>query len=193
MKILLVEDDTLVSAALEKMLAAHHYITNLAEDGQSGLSLATCGEYDLILLDLQIPKLDGISLCQKLRSQGYSKPILLLTAKGSDADIVAGLDAGADDYVIKPYAPEALLARIRALLRRSGAILANDLNKSFQLTWGNLCLDLNSARVTFAEQVIPLTATEYNFLELFLRNPDRIFSRSAILDRIWGFEEAPTE
>ena len=193
MKILLVEDDTLVSAALEKMLAANHYITNLATDGESGLNLAIAGEYDLILLDLQIPKIDGISLCRKLRSQGYSKPILLLTAKGSDADIVAGLDAGADDYVIKPYAPEALLARIRALLRRSGAILPNSVNASSRLSWGNLCLDLNSGRVAFGEKVIPLTVTEYNLLELFLRNPDRIFSRSSILDRLWGFEDAPTE
>lgn len=193
MKILLVEDDTLVSAALEKMLAANHYITNLATDGQSGLNLAIAGEYDLILLDLQIPILDGISLCRKLRNQGYTKPILLLTAKSSDADIVAGLDAGADDYVIKPYAPEALLARIRALLRRSGAITTSNVNLSSHLNWGNLCLDLNSGRVTFGEQVIPLTATEYNLLELFLRNPDRIFNRSAILDRLWGFEDAPTE
>ncbi|MBE9226051.1 response regulator [Phormidium sp. LEGE 05292] len=193
MKILLVEDDTFVSTALEKMLAAHHYITDLATDGQTGLNLVTVGEYDLIVLDLQIPILDGISLCRKLRSQGYTKPILLLTAKGSDTDIVAGLDAGADDYVIKPYAPEALLARIRALLRRSGAIVSSDVQVSSHLTWGNLCLDLNSGRVTFGEQVIPLTATEYNLLELFLRNPDRIFNRSAILDRLWGFEDAPTE
>ncbi|MFB2833395.1 response regulator [Floridanema evergladense] len=193
MKILLVEDDTLVSTALEKMLAANQYITDLATDGQTGLNLAKTGEYDLIVLDLQIPKLDGISLCRELRSQGYSKPILLLTVKGSDADIVAGLDAGADEYVIKPYAPEALLARIRALLRRSGAIVGYDFNASSQLSWGDLCLDLHSGRVTFGEQVIPLTATEYKLLELFLQNPDRIFNRSAILDRLWGFENAPTE
>lgn len=193
MRILLVEDDTLVSTELEKMLAANHYITHLATDGQTGLSLALAGEYDLIVLDLLIPKLDGISLCRRLRNQGYNKPIILLAAKGSDVDIVAGLDAGADDYVIKPYAPEALLARIRALLRRSGAILTKDLKSSSRLIWGNLCLDLNSGRVSFAGEIIPLTVTEYNLLELFLQNPDRIFSRSAILDRLWGFEDAPTE
>lgn len=193
MRILLVEDDTLVSTELEKMLAANHYITHLATDGQTGLNLALAGEYDLILLDLLIPKLDGISLCRKLRNQGYNKPIILLTSKGSDADVVAGLDAGADDYVVKPYAPEALLARIRALLRRSGAIVTKDIKASSRLIWGNLCLDLNSGRVTFAEEIIPLTVTEYNLLELFLQNPDRIFSRSAILDRLWGFEDAPTE
>ncbi|MFB2939446.1 response regulator [Aerosakkonemataceae cyanobacterium BLCC-F154] len=193
MKILLVEDDTLVSAALQDLLAANHYITTLATDGQTGLNLAMAGEFDLIVLDLQIPKVDGITLCRQLRSQDYNKPILLLTAKNSDADIVAGLDAGADDYVIKPYQPKALLARIRALLRRSSAVLAQDVNQSSRLTWGNLCLDLNSGRVRFGEEVIPLTATEYNLLELFLRNPDRIFSRSAILDSLWGFDDPPTE
>jgi DNA-binding response OmpR family regulator/HPt (histidine-containing phosphotransfer) domain-containing protein len=189
MKILLVEDDTFMSAALAKMLAANHYTITLAADGQTGLEKAIAVEYDLILLDLQIPKLDGINLCRQLRAQGYHKPILLLTAKDSNADIVAGLDAGADDYVIKPYAPEALLARIRALLRRSG----ESASPPSTLTWGELCLDLTSGKVTLGEQVIPLTATEYNLLELFLHNPNRIFSRNAILDRLWGFDDAPSE
>ena len=189
MKILLVEDDTFISAALAKMLAANHYTIALAADGQTGLEKAIAVEYDLILLDLQIPKLDGINLCRQLRSHGYRQPILLLTAKDSNADIVAGLDAGADDYVIKPYAPEALLARIRALLRRSGA----SASQPSTLTWGELYLDQTSGKVTFGEQVIPLTATEYNLLELFLQNPNRIFSRSAILDRLWGFDDAPSE
>lgn len=187
MKILLVEDDTLMRAALAKLLAAHDFAIAQASDGQTGLELATAIEYDLILLDWHIPKLDGINLCRKLRSQGYTKPILLLTAKNSNADIVAGLDAGADDYVIKPYNPEALAARIRALLRRSGAL------GSQTLSWGELCLDSTSAKVTCGEQVISLTATEYNLLELFLQNPNRIFSRSKILDRLWGFDDAPTE
>jgi len=189
MKILLVEDDTFMSAALAKMLAANHYTITLAADGQTGLEKAIAVEYDLILLDLQIPKLDGINLCRQLRAQGYHKPILLLTAKDSNADIVAGLDAGADDYVIKPYAPEALLARIRALLRRSG----ESASPPSTLTWGELCLDLTSGKVRLGEQVIPLTATEYNLLELFLHNPNRIFSRNAILDRLWGFDDAPSE
>lgn len=191
MKILLVEDDTLLSAALAKVLGANHYQIDLAIDGQAGLNLATVVEYDLILLDVQVPQLDGISLCRQLRSQGYRKPILLLTAKDSDADVVAGFDAGADDYISKPCAPEVLLARMRTLLRRSGALSPG--SSTATLTWGNLCLDLNSGRITFGEQVISLTATEYNLLELFLRNPDRIFSRSAILDRLWGFDDAPTD
>jgi DNA-binding response OmpR family regulator len=187
MKILLVEDDRLIRSALAQLLAAHDCQIALASDGQTALELATAIEYDLILLDWHIPKLDGISLCRKLRSQGYTKPILLLTEKNSNADIVAGLDAGADDYVIKPYNPEALAAKIRALLRRSGALTSQT------LCWGELCLDLTSAKVTCGGEVISLTATEYNLLELFLQNPNRIFSRSKILDRLWGFDDAPTE
>ncbi|HBK96389.1 MAG TPA: multi-component transcriptional regulator [Microcoleaceae bacterium UBA10368] len=194
-KILLVEHDRLLSATLLKVLGTHHYTIDLASDGQAGLDLATIVEYDLILLDLQVPKLDGITLCRQLRSQGYRKPILLLTANDSDADVVAGFDAGADDYISKPCATEALLAMMRTLLRRSKALSLGSTNNPSAniLTCGNLCLNLDSGRVTFGEQVIPLTATEYNLLELFLRNPDRIFSRSAILDRLWGFDDAPTD
>lgn len=195
MKILLVEDDPLLSKVLTNVLEANRYVIDVAIDGQAGLDLATVVEYELILLDVQIPKLDGISLCQKLRSQGYYKPILLLTANDSDAEVVAGFDAGADDYLSKPCAPEVLLAKIRTLLRRSQALSPGNAAKdsSATLIWGNLCLDMDSGRVTFGEQVISLTATEYNLLELFLRNPDRIFSRSAILDRLWKFDDAPTD
>ena len=194
-KILLVEDDTLLSATLAKVLQANDYTIDTASDGQTGLDLATLVEYDLMVLDVQVPKLDGISLCRQLRSQNYRKPILLLTANDSDADVVAGFDAGADDYINKPCGTEVLLARIRTLLRRSKAVSPGSFAKdsSTTLTWGNLCLDMDSGRVTCDEQVISLTATEYNLLELFLRNPDRIFSRSAILDRLWGFEDAPTD
>lgn len=135
MKILLVEDDVLLSAALAELLSANRYTIDVASNGQTGLDLAISVEYDLILLDWLIPKLDGINLCRQLRKQGYRKSILLLTGKNSNADIVAGLDAGADDYVIKPFNQEALLARIRSLLRRSGV------SDSSTLTWGNLCLD----------------------------------------------------
>ncbi|WP_448269546.1 response regulator [Nostoc sp. DSM 114159] len=187
MKILLVEDDVLLSTALFELLSANHYTIDIASNGQAGLELALSTEYELILLDWLIPKLDGITLCRQLRKQGYRKSILLLTGKNSNADIVAGLDAGADDYVIKPFDPEALLARIRSLLRRNGAI------SSSILTWGNLCLDPSAGRVTSNQQEILLTATEYKLLELFLQNPDRIFSRAVILDRLWGFGDAPTE
>ncbi|KAF3884637.1 MULTISPECIES: response regulator [Nostocales] len=187
MKILLVEDDIAVSTALAKLLSANHYSVDLANDGQTGLDLAMSDRYDLILLDWLIPKLDGINLCKQLRAQGYHKPILLLSAKNCHADIVVGLDAGADDYVTKPYNLEALLARIRSLLRRSGTLSRST------LSWGNLCLDRISGKVTCHEQDIALTATEYKLLELFLQNPHRIFSRRMILDRLWGFDDAPIE
>ncbi|MEG3861952.1 response regulator [Microcoleus sp. herbarium12] len=194
-KILLVEDDTLLSATLAKVLEANDYTIDRASDGEEGLDLATLIEYDLILLDVQVPKLDGISLCRQLRSQNYRKPILLLTANDSDADVVAGFDAGADDYINKPCGTEVLLARIRTLLRRSKAVSPGSfaIDSSTTLTWGNLCLDMDSGRVNCGEQLISLTVTEYNLLDLFMRNPDRIFSRSAILDRLWGFEDAPTD
>ncbi|MEH2352713.1 response regulator [Nostoc sp.] len=187
MKILLVEDDVLLSTALFELLSANRYTIDIASNGQAGLELALSTEYELILLDWLVPKLDGITLCRQLRKQGYRKSILLLTGKDSNADIVAGLDAGADDYVIKPFNPEALLARIRSLLRRNEAI------SSSTLTWGNLCLDQNAGRVTCNEQEIPLTAKEYKLLELFLQNPDRIFSRAVIIDRLWEFDDTPTE
>jgi DNA-binding response OmpR family regulator len=194
-KILLVEDDRLLSTALTKLLAANHYAIDVADNGQIGLDLATTVEYDLILLDVEIPKLDGISLCRKLRSQGYRQPILLLMADDSDAVAIAGFDAGADDYIRKPCAPEILLARIRTLLRRRSALLPQNSapDSSTTLTWGELCLDWDAGRVTLGEQVIALTVTEYRLLELFLRHPDRIFSRSAILDQLWGFDHAPSD
>lgn len=194
-KILLVEDDRLLSAALTKVLEANHYAIDLADNGQTGLELATAVAYDLILLDVQVPQLDGLTLCRKLRAYGYHQPILLLTANDSDTAAIAGFDAGADDYISKPCAPEVLLARMRTLLRRSGLSVPKSRAETSHtpLTWGKLCLNLNSGRVTLGEQVIALTATEYNLLELFLRNPDRIFSRAAILDRLWGFADAPTD
>jgi DNA-binding response OmpR family regulator len=194
-KILLIEDDRLLSATLAKVLEANNYTIDRAIDGQAGLDMASAVEYDLILLDVQVPKLDGISLCRQLRSQGYRQPILLLTTNNSDADVVALFDAGADDYISNLCATEVLLARIRTLLRRSKALSpeGSAKNSSAKLTWGNLCLDLDSGRVRFGEQLISLTATEYNLLELLLRNPDRIFSRSAILDRLWGLYDTPSD
>lgn len=179
MKILLVEDDEPVVAVLLEVLTAQHYTVDVATDGQIGLELATNWDYKLILLDSQIPKLDGICLCRALRAQGFQKPILLLTAKDSSADVVQGLDAGADDYVTKPYDLSELLARLRALLRRRETSLVPTV-----LTWEKLHINLNAASVTYAEQPLALTPKEYGLLGLFLRNPHRAFSRSDILDRL---------
>jgi DNA-binding response OmpR family regulator len=186
-KILLVEDDELIGSALFEALVAHHYTVDVAADGQAGLELATTFEYDLILLDWLIPKLDGISLCRQLRSKGYQKAILLLTAKDSNSDIVQGLDAGADDYIVKPYDLSALMARIRALLRRGSSPVTT------VLTWGDLCLNPVSGEVSYGENLLSLTPKEYSLLELFLRNPQRVFSRSAIIDRLWSWDGSPAE
>lgn len=188
MKILLVEDDTLTVSLLTQALNSHNYNVNAAADGETALHLVQAYDYDLIVLDVLIPKLDGISLCRKLRSSGCQMPILLLTALDSSNDRVQGLEAGADDYVVKPFNLEELIARIRALLRRGKATLS-----STNLTWEKLEVNPDTTEVTYAEKVLHLTPKEYNLLELFLRNPRRIFSRSAILDRIWSAGEFPQE
>lgn len=187
MKILLVEDDRAIAALLWANLTTHRYAVDLARDGQLALDFLMQWDYDLILLDVLIPKLDGISLCRQLRSQGNSTPILMLTAQNSNEDAIAGLDAGADDYVIKPFNPNQLLARIRALLRRGSIATAP------VLSWGYLCLDPTLMQVTYKQQEITFRPKEYTLLELFLRHPQRIFSRTAIIDRLWSIDQSPSE
>ena len=188
MKILLVEDDTITVNLLTRALNSQSYNVNTAGDGETALQLARAYDYDLIVLDVLIPKLDGISLCRELRSSGCQMPILLLTALDSRSNLVQGLEAGADDYMVKPFNIEELMARIRALLRRGKAALS-----STSLTWENLQVNPDTTEVSYAEKVLHLTPKEYHLLELFLRNPQRIFSRSAILDRIWSAGEFPQE
>ena len=187
MKILLVEDDKFVAELLTSALSSQHYLVDLATDGQAGWELAEAFEYDLILLDLMLPKLDGISFCQQRRQQGDRTPILLLTGHDTSNNKVMGLDAGADDYVVKPFDLHELLARIRALLRR-GSLTTMPI-----IQWENLRFDPNNCEVTYKGQFLHLTPKEYALLELFLRNTQRIFSQSALLDHLWSFEEPPSE
>jgi DNA-binding response OmpR family regulator len=187
MKILLVEDDWEISQLLAEILNEHQYVVDIATDGQAGWDFVKACNYDLILLDLGLPKLDGLSFCSQLRAKDYRMPILMLTARDTSAAQVAGLDAGADDYVIKPYKLEELLARIRALLRRKGSYLSTILN------WKDLCLDPSSCQVTYKDRILKLTPKEYRLLELFLRNGNRVLSRSTILDNLWSFDEPPEE
>jgi DNA-binding response OmpR family regulator len=185
-KILLVEDDSAIRVLIEKALRPHHTVA-VAEDGRSALALVEQTDYDLLLLDIEIPELDGISVCKRLRNEGCQVPILLLTAKDQVSDRVLGLDAGADDYMVKPFHIPELLARIRALLRR-GRTAATSV-----VIWGNLHLDCLTNEIRYEDQPLRLTPKEHGILELMLLNPQRIFSRSAMLDRLWELGEPPTE
>lgn len=187
MKLLLIEDDERVCEALVEYLTDQSYSVDIACDGQAGLEMAIEVRYALILLDIMLPKLDGITLCQKLRQEACKTPVLILTAKDTNTDKVIGLDAGADDYVVKPFDLEVLSARIRALLRRGDSPIA------LVLEWGNLSLNTNTCEAIYQEKKLTLTPKEYRLLELFLRNGRRVFSRSVILDHLWSFEELPTE
>ena len=187
MKILIVEDDETIASVLAEALTTHHYTVETAADGLTGLELVQAFHYDLLVLDIILPRLDGMTLCRQVRSHGLQMPILLLSAKDSSADRVMGLKAGADDYVVKPYDLSELIARIQALLRRGNSTLRA------LLTWENLQLDPQANQVTYGGKLLHLTPKEYAILELFLRNRQRIFSRSAILDRIWLSGEFPQE
>ena len=186
-RILLVEDDERIAKALAEALTDRRYIVDTATDGQLGWEFVESFPYDLAILDLMLLKLDGVSLCQKMRRNGYSLPILMLTAKDTSTDKVVGLDAGADDYVVKPFDLEELMARLRALLRRGNSSLPA------VLEWENLRLDPSICKVTYHDRLLNLTPKEYQILELFLRHSHRVFNRSQILEQIWSFEEPPGE
>ncbi len=188
MKTLLIEDDQYTSNLLSAMLSDHHYVVDTIADGALGLELALQWNYDLILLDVLLPTLSGIEICRQLRAQGNQTPILMLTAQNSNEAIIAGLDAGADDYVAKSCDMSQLLARMRALLRRGSKTFSSPL-----LTWGQLQLDPTCAQVTYNQKPIALRPKEYSLLELFLRHPQRILSRSNIIDHLWPMEETPVE
>jgi DNA-binding response OmpR family regulator/HPt (histidine-containing phosphotransfer) domain-containing protein len=187
MKILVVEDDEFTAYALKAILDKHRYTVEVAVDGMAAWELVQAFAYDLILLDVMLPKLDGIGLCQKLRAEGYRMPILLLTGRDSSHDKAVGLDAGADDYVIKPFSEEELMARIRALLRRGGPTAQPILE------WGGLQLDPSTCEVSYKAQLLSLTPKEYGILELFLRNHHRVFNCGMILEHLWAYDEAPGE
>jgi diguanylate cyclase (GGDEF)-like protein len=185
MRILLVEDDESLAEILRDTLVAQQYIVDVAHDGAIGWDSVESVQYDLIVLDVVLPKLDGITFCRRLRAKGSQALVLLLTAKETLNDKIMGLDAGADDYLVKPMPMPELVARIKALLRRRMATV------SPVLTWGALSLNIDSCKVAYGDQPLNLTAKEYGLLELFLRNPQQIFSQGAILSQLWSFEVDP--
>ncbi|MEO1395974.1 MAG: response regulator transcription factor [Cyanobacteria bacterium J06634_5] len=187
MRILLVEDDTRLAETLAEALNDQRYVVDIAADGETGWHQANILEYDLILLDVMLPELDGISLCARLRSHGSEVPILMLTACDTVHNEVSGLDAGADDYVVKPVDLQKLFARIRALLRRGSG------NASPILEWGDLQLDPSTYEVSYALNPVRLTPKEFALLELLLRNGRRVLSRSVMLEHAWSLDSPPEE
>ena len=187
MRILLVEDDQRIAIALMETLRDRQYQVDLGVDGEIAWEFLQTFSYELILLDVTLPKLNGIQLCQRLRKAGIQTPVLMLTARDSSSDKVLGLDAGADDYVVKPFDLAELTARIRALLRRGTAVLPT------VLEWGDLRLNPSSYEVSYGENLLNLTPKEYQLLELFIRKNKMVLSRSLILDHLWSFEDPPGE
>jgi len=187
-KILIVEDDPIVAESLHHLLASYAYAVDIASDAEVGLELVEIYDYDLLVLDVILPGMDGLSLCQQLRDQHQHMPILLLTGQGGEShQQAAALNAGADDYVVKPFDAEELMARLQALLRRHGG------NPQPILTWGRLAVAPSSRRVTYGDQLLSLTPKEYGMLELLLHNPQTVFSARAMLDHVWESTESPGE
>jgi DNA-binding response OmpR family regulator len=187
MKILVVEDDSTVAESLQILFSSYNYAVDIAEDSEVALHLLQAFTYDLIVLDVVLPKLDGVSLCQQLRAKGSQIPILLLTGQGEARQKAIALNAGADDYVVKPFDAEELIARVQALLRRGDAVTQPI------LTWENLSVDPSKRTVTYDSHLLSLTPKEYAILELLLRNAEKVLSAKAILDHAWRSVESPGE
>ncbi len=181
-KILVIEDEVRIAQFLERGLIYEGYRVEVAHDGRMGLSAARDSPPDLVILDWMLPGLDGLEVCKRLRSAGDT-PILMLTAKEEVADRVQGLDAGADDYLVKPFSFDELMARIRALFRR-----ALPSSHPEVLRFGDLSLDTGTHRATRSSRAIDLTAKEYELLELFMRNPRQVLTRELIFDRVWSYD-----
>ena len=185
MRILVVDDDRAVRESLRRSLSFNGYSVELAQDGREALDLIASDRPDALVLDVMMPRLDGLEVCSQLRSTGDDLPILVLTARDSVSERVAGLDAGADDYLPKPFALEELLARMRALLRRT---TPDEGTESAAMTFSDLSLDPVTREVTRGERSISLTRTEFALLEMLIANPRRVLTRSRILEEVWGFD-----
>ncbi len=193
MRILVVDDDRAVRESLRRSLAFNGYQVDLAEDGQKALEAVDARRPDAMVLDVKMPRLDGLSVCRRMREAGDALPILVLTARDAVSDRVAGLDAGADDYLPKPFALEELLARLRALLRRrTPDEIAAGAGASRPLEFADLVLDPDTREVRRGDRPISLTRTEFSLLELLLTNPKRVLSRAQILEQVWGYDFATT-
>lgn len=185
--ILLVEDEAHVASLIIRSLSEEGYEVSLAPDGNTGLDMATRNDFDLLILDIMLPGINGLEVCKRLRANGNTRPILMLTALGTTQNIVAGLDSGADDYLVKPYKLAELLARVRSMIRRgSNSPEKEEVSEKIQLA--DLVLDHKEKAATRAGKKIDLTATEYRLLKYMMSNKRRVLSRMDILENVWGID-----
>ena len=183
MKLLLVEDEKQLSEALSQILINNKYSVDAVYDGENGLEYALTSIYDVIILDIMLPKLNGLEILRKLRKENISTPVLLLTAKDSVDDKVTGLDLGADDYLPKPFDPKELLARLRAISRRKGEVINDNL-----LSFGDINLNLSNYDLSCKDSTITLTQREFEILNYFMQRPKNIVSKDDLITKLWGFD-----
>jgi DNA-binding response OmpR family regulator len=184
----MVEDEKHIAEAVAHVLKANQYIVDLAFDGDEGLFYALSGIYDLIILDVMLPKMNGIQLLKELRQNKVNTPVILLTARGETEDKVMGLDSGADDYLVKPFQTEELLARLRALGRRKNKIIQNDV-----LAFGDIELDALNLTLRCKEKEVKLTRKEYQLLELLINRKNMVTSKELMIEKIWGYDTEATD
>jgi two-component system, OmpR family, response regulator MprA len=189
-RILVVDDEPAVQSALSRALTLEHYAVAQAMDGQQALERLDADPYEAVILDVAMPRVDGLEVCRRLRESGDRTPVLMLTAREGIDDRVAGLDAGADDYLVKPFALRELLARVRALLRRAGEEGEEEQERT--LAFADVRLDRLAHEAWRGERVLTLTRTEFLLLEMFLRHPRQVLTRSAIFEHVWGYDFGAT-
>lgn len=182
MQILVVEDEKRLAEALQQILTEKKYMVDLAFDGVDGFDMAVSGIYDVIILDVMLPKMNGLQVAENLRKEKLSTPILMLTAKDQVADKVKGLDAGADDYMTKPFSPEELLARVRALTRRQGEVVFDE------LSFDGLTLNLSTCDLLCGEKSVHLNFKEFEIMKIFLSNPQNVTTKDDLIIKVWGYD-----
>lgn len=183
MRILIVEDEKRMSEAVAHVLRKNHYLVDIADNGEDGLECGFSGIYDVILLDIMLPKIDGISVLKELRDNRITTPVIMLTAKGETEDKILGLDSGADDYLSKPFETEELMARLRALTRRKSDLFLHNI-----ITVGNVELEQDTLSMRCSSNTVKLTAKEYQLMELLMIRKGMITSKNMIIEKIWGYD-----
>ncbi|MBO4364989.1 MAG: response regulator transcription factor [Eggerthellaceae bacterium] len=184
MQVLIVEDDVRLAAALEAILKKNRYQVDVVHDGADGLAYAESGIYDVVILDVMLPKMNGFQVVSELRKRKVATPVLMLTARDTLRDKVGGLDSGADDYMTKPFAPAELLARLRSLARRQGEVVID------VLEMGNTTLDLESCELATPEKSIHLGYKEFSICKILMSNPNRVTSKETLINKVWGVESS---